>query len=68
MEFLRVLMFLLGAMLLIRVFIMIRAFIRYDPTLDLVQSGRKYILFLWYNKYNCSGEYEGRKYIKLFEI
>lgn len=61
MEFLVVLMFLLGVML-------IRAFIRYDPNLDLVQSGRKYILFLWYNKYNWSGKYKGRKYIKLFEI
>lgn len=57
-----VLVSLLGVMLLIR------TSTRYDPYLDLVQSGRKYILFLWYNKYNWSGEYEGRKYIKLFEI
>lgn len=57
-----VLVFLLGVILLIR------TFIRYDPNLILIQSGKRYILFLWYNKYNWSGEYEGRKYIKLFEI
>ena len=62
MRFLVVLVSLLGVILLIR------TFNRYGPNLDLVQSGRKYILFLWYNKYNWSGEYEGRKYIKLFEI
>ena len=42
--------------------------IRYEPSLDLVYSGNKKILFLWYNKYNWSSEYEGRRYIKLFEI
>lgn len=62
MECLKVLVFLLGVILLIR------AFTRYEPKLDLVQSGRKYILFLWYNKYNWGGKYEGRMYIKLFEI
>lgn len=50
------------------VILLIRTFIRYDPNLDLVQSGRKYILFLWYNKYDWNDEYEGREYIKLFEI
>lgn len=53
---------------LLGVILLIRTFTRYDPNLDLVQSSRKYILFLWYNKYNWIGEYEGRKYIKLFEI
>ena len=53
---------------LLGVILLIRTSTRYDPNLDLAQSGRKYILFLWYNKYNWSGEYEGRKYIKLFEI
>ena len=50
------------------VILLLRTFTRYDPNLDLVQSGRKYILFLWYNKYDWSDKYEGRKYIKLFEI
>lgn len=50
------------------VILLIGTFTRYDPNLDLVQSGRKYILFLWYNKYNWNDEYEGRRYIKLFEI
>ena len=44
------------------VILLIRTFIRYDPNLDLVQSGRKY------NKYDWNDEYEGKKYIKLFEI
>ena len=50
------------------VILLIRTFNRYGPNLDLVQSGRKYILFLWYNKYDWSDKYEGRRYIKLFEI
>ena len=50
------------------VILLIRTFTRYDPNLDLVQSGRKYMLFLWYNKYDWNDEYEGRRYIKLFEI
>ena len=62
MKFLMVLVSLLGVILLIR------TFNRYGPNLDLVQSGRKYILFLWYNKYDWSDKYEGRRYIKLFEI
>ena len=62
MEFFVVIMSLLGVILLIR------TFTRYDPRFDLVQSGKKYILFLWYNKYTWTGEYEGRHYIKLFEI
>ena len=62
MRFLVVLVSLLGVILLIR------TFNRYGPNLDLVRSGRKYILFLWYNKYNWDDEYEGRRYIKLFEI
>ena len=62
MRFLVVLVSLLGVILLIR------TFNRYGPNLDLVHSGRKYILFLWYNKYDWSDKYEGRRYIKLFEI
>lgn len=50
------------------VFALVRSFIRYDPKLDLVKSRNKYILFLWYNKFYASGEFERRKYIKLFEI
>lgn len=53
--------------LLVIVFL-VRAFIRYDPKFDLIQSGNKYILFFWYNKYSWTNEYKGRVYIKLFEI
>lgn len=62
MEFFIVLMSLLGIISLIK------TFTRYDPKLDLVLSGNKYILFLWYNKFNWSNKYEGRTYIKLFEL
>ena len=62
MEFFIVLMSLLGIIFLVR------TFTRYDPKLDLVQSGNKYILFFWYNKFNWTNEYEGRAYIKLFEL
>lgn len=44
------------------------ACIRYEPKLDLVYSGNKKILFLWYNSFNWMNEFTGRKYIKLFEI
>lgn len=49
-------------------FAIVKSFIRYDPKLDVVKSRNKYIVFLWYNKYYTSGEFERRKYIKLFEI
>lgn len=62
MEFFIVLMSLLGIIFLVK------TFTRYDPKFDLVQSGNKYILFFWYNKYNWTNEYEGRAYIKLFEL
>ena len=49
--------------------IVIRAYIRYDPKFDWVESGNRYILFFWYNKYDSwDDEYCTRKYIKLFEI
>lgn len=43
-------------------------FIRYKPMLDLVESGNKYILLLWFNKYDWLGDYERRTYIILFEV
>lgn len=55
-------------MSLLGIIVLVRTFTRYDPKLDLVQSGNKYILFFWYNKFDFYGIYEGRKYIKLFEL
>ena len=55
--------------LMVGVTFSIRAYIRYDPKFDLVESGNKDILFFWYNKYDSwDDEYCTRKYIKLFEI
>lgn len=62
MEFFIVLMSLLGIIFLVK------TFTRYDPKFDLVQSGNKYILFFWYNKFSWTNEYEGKAYIKLFEL
>lgn len=62
MEFFIVLMSLLGIIFLVK------TFTRYDPKFDLVQSGNKYILFFWYNKFDFYGIYEGRRYIKLLEL
>lgn len=43
-------------------------FTRYKPQLDLVKSKNKYIMLLWYNKYDWTGVYIARTYIKLFEV
>ena len=43
-------------------------FTRYEPKLDLVKSRNKYIMLLWYNKYDWTREYVTRTYIKLFEV
>lgn len=58
----------LTLLLVLCAFVLVRSFVRYDPKLDLVKSRNKYILFLWYNKFYASGEFERRTYIKLFEI
>lgn len=49
------------------IILLIRGLVRYNPKLDLVESGRKYILLLWYNKYDCTGDYK-RIHIKLFSL
>ena len=49
------------------IILLIRGLVRYNPKLDLVESGRKYELFLWYNNYNWTGDYK-RTYIKLFSL
>lgn len=48
------------------IILLIRGLVRYNPKLDLVESS-KYELFLWYNKYNWTGDYK-RTYIKLFSL
>lgn len=54
--------------LMIGITLSVRAYIRYDPELDLVVAGKKYILFFWYNKYNSWDDTYTREYIKLFEV
>ena len=38
---------------------------KYKPKFELVQSGHKYMLLFWYNKYGWNGDCQ-RTYIKLF--
>ena len=38
---------------------------KYKPKFELVQSGHKYMLLFWYNKYGWNGNCQ-RTYIKLF--
>lgn len=47
--------------------LLIKGLFRYNPRLDLIESGRKYELFLWYNKYDWLGNCK-RAYIKLFSL
>lgn len=55
-------------MSLLGIIVLVKTFTRYDPKLDLVKYEYGYTLILWYNKFNWSNEYEGRTYIKLFEL
>ena len=52
---------------IIIIILLIRGLFRYNPRLDLIESGRKYELFLWYNKYDWLGNCK-RAYIKLFSL
>ena len=49
----------LGVLILL---LIIKILLRYEPRFDLVISNNKFILLLWYNKYNK----KERTYIKLF--
>jgi hypothetical protein len=49
------------------IILLIRGLFRYNPKLDLVESGRKYVLLFWYNKYDWTGDCK-RTYIKLFSL
>lgn len=58
-EFLLIIALIVGAIIV---------FTRYEPRLDLVKSRNKHILIFWYNKYDWTGAWVTREYIKLFEI
>ena len=53
-------------LIVIALILVCRVTIRYDPLFDFVKSGDRYILYLWYTRYD-EGEYT-RTYIKIFEI
>lgn len=53
--------------LLLAVILGIMAYRKYSPKIDIVLSGRKYIVLLWYYKYSWDGDCK-RTYTKLFEI
>lgn len=52
---------------IIIIILLVRGLFRYNPRFDLVESGRKYELFIWYNKYDWLGNCK-RTYIKLFSL
>lgn len=58
-EFLLIIALIVGAIIV---------FTRYEPRFDLVKSRDRYILIFWYNKYDWTGTWVTREYIKLFEI
>lgn len=45
--------------------LIIKILLRYNPRFDLVVSGNRFILLLWYNKYDDSNM-KKRVYTKLF--
>ena len=45
--------------------LIIKILLRYEPRFDLVISGNRFILLLWYNKYDGSNM-KKRVYTKLF--
>lgn len=47
--------------------IAISTFFKYNPKFDLIISGNKYMLLLWYNKYSCSGD-RVRTYFRICEF
>ena len=54
----------LGVLIL---FLIIKILLKYEPQFDLVMSNNKFILLLWYNKYNKHNKKDiERTYIKLF--
>ena len=45
--------------------LIIKILLRYEPRFDLVISGNRFILLLWYNKYD-DNNIKNRVYTKLF--
>lgn len=50
---------------LLLLFYLVWAYIRYDPKLDRVKNGDNSYIILWYNSY-CWGRETERKYVILF--
>lgn len=46
-------------------FLIIKILLRYEPKFDLVVSNNRFILLLWYNRYD-DNNIKKRVYIKLF--
>lgn len=47
---------------------LIITYIRYHPSISIVKSYNRYLVLLWYNKYNWDNSFQERVYIKLFSI
>lgn len=57
-------MYIITILGVLTLFLIIKILLKYEPRFDLVMSNNKFILLLWYNKYNKK-DIE-RTYIKLF--
>lgn len=47
---------------------LIITYIRYHPSIKIVKSYNRYLVLLWYNKYNWNNVFQERVYIILFSI
>ena len=47
---------------------LIITYIRYHPSISIVKSYNRYLVLLWYNKYNWDNTFQERVYIKLFSV
>lgn len=62
MLFIKIIMLFIAAILVI-------VFVRYDPRIDIVKSGNRYSILLWYNEWNeLISKARYRCYIELFKF
>lgn len=59
--------FLIFMFLIFLTIFVIIAYNKYNPKIDIVVSNRKYIILLWYNKYDWGGKVR-RVYKKICEL
>ena len=61
-------LFMKTVVVLLAVIWAIRTLIRYDPSISVVKSYNKYVVLLWYTKFNRFSYNTRRAYIILFSV